>query len=67
MSAGLSPAANRLLNVFVSGGAAIVIVGALFKIQHWPGASFMLILGTFVVSLKYDAYTLTPRIVHINF
>jgi gliding motility-associated protein GldL len=26
-------------------GAAIVIVGALFKIQHWPFASFFLILG----------------------
>lgn len=26
-------------------GAAIVIVGALFKIQHWPGAGPMLIIG----------------------
>jgi len=26
-------------------GAAVVIVGALFKIQHWPGASMMLIIG----------------------
>jgi len=26
-------------------GAAIVIVGALFKIEHWPLASFFLILG----------------------
>ena len=26
-------------------GAAIVIVGALFKIQHWPGAGTMLIVG----------------------
>jgi gliding motility-associated protein GldL len=26
-------------------GAAVVIVGALFKIQHWPMASFFLILG----------------------
>lgn len=26
-------------------GAAIVIVGALFKITHWPGANAMLILG----------------------
>lgn len=26
-------------------GAAVVIVGALFKIQHWPGASEMLIVG----------------------
>lgn len=26
-------------------GAAVVICGALFKIMHWPGANFMLILG----------------------
>lgn len=31
---------------FVYGfGAAIVIVGALFKILHWPGANFMLTVG----------------------
>lgn len=26
-------------------GAAVVIVGALFKLMHWPGASLMLIVG----------------------
>lgn len=26
-------------------GAAVVIVGALFKINHWPGGSLMLIIG----------------------
>lgn len=26
-------------------GAAVVIVGALFKIMHWPGAGLMLIIG----------------------
>lgn len=26
-------------------GAAVVIVGALFKLQHWPGADLMLIVG----------------------
>ena len=26
-------------------GAAVVIIGALFKINHWPGAVPMLILG----------------------
>jgi gliding motility-associated protein GldL len=26
-------------------GAAVVIIGALFKIMHWPGANEMLILG----------------------
>ena len=26
-------------------GASIVIIGALFKIQHWTGAGFMLAVG----------------------
>jgi len=26
-------------------GGGVVIIGALFKIMHWPGASFMLIVG----------------------
>jgi gliding motility-associated protein GldL len=26
-------------------GAAVVIVGAMFKIQHWPGADLMLVVG----------------------
>ena len=26
-------------------GAAIVIIGALFKIQHWPASGFFLVLG----------------------
>ena len=26
-------------------GAAVVIIGAMFKIEHWPGASLFLIVG----------------------
>jgi gliding motility-associated protein GldL len=39
-------------------GAAIVIVGALFKIQHWEGASLMLIagLGTEAVIFAFSAF-----------
>lgn len=39
---------NFMMNVmpFVYGwGAAIVIVGAMFKIMHWPGAGPMLVVG----------------------
>lgn len=37
---------GKVIMGFVYGwGAAIVIVGALFKIQHWPGAGPMLIVG----------------------
>ena len=60
MSAGLSPAANRLLNVFVSGGAAIVIVGALFKIQHYPGADIMLPVGLLLEAAIFVVYAILP-------
>ena len=35
------------MNFIYGFGAAIVIVGALFKILHWPGANFMLMVGLF--------------------
>jgi gliding motility-associated protein GldL len=39
-------------------GAAVVIVGALFKIQHYPGASLMLIIGlsTEAVIFTFSAF-----------
>ncbi|MBI3512320.1 MAG: gliding motility protein GldL [Bacteroidetes bacterium] len=39
-------------------GASVVIVGALFKIQHWPGAGTMLIigLGTEAVIFAFSAF-----------
>lgn len=39
-------------------GAAVVILGALFKIEHWAGASFMLIvgLGTEAVIFFFSAF-----------
>lgn len=36
---------KTILNYAYSFGAAVVILGALFKIMHWPGANAMLILG----------------------
>ena len=36
----------KLFVKYLSGfGASVVIVGALFKIMHWPGCDIMLILG----------------------
>ena len=36
----------KLFTKYLSGfGASIVIVGALFKIMHWPGCDIMLIVG----------------------
>ncbi len=36
---------KRIVGVVYSFGAAVVIVGALFKIMHWPGASTVLVSG----------------------
>jgi gliding motility-associated protein GldL len=44
-------------------GAAVVIIGALFKIQHWPGADIMLIagLGTEAVIFFLSAFQPQPH------
>ncbi len=36
---------RTFMKYFYGYGAAVVILGALFKIMHWPGASEMLIIG----------------------
>jgi len=36
---------QKITNMATGFGAAIVIVGAMFKIMHWPGASVMLVAG----------------------
>ena len=38
---------ERIINVIASFGAAVVIVGALFKILHWNYANEMLMVGMF--------------------
>ena len=42
---------KKTMNFAYGMGAAVVIVGALFKIQHWTGASAMLIIGLGVEAL----------------
>lgn len=44
-------------------GAAVVIIGALFKIQHWPGADIMLIagLGTEAIIFFLSAFQPQPH------
>lgn len=36
---------KKAMNFAYGMGAAVVIIGALFKLMHWPGASAMLIIG----------------------
>ncbi|MDR1680040.1 MAG: gliding motility protein GldL [Prevotellaceae bacterium] len=40
-----TPSGARIVGYAFGFGAAVVIVGALFKIQHWPGASVILTAG----------------------
>ncbi len=40
-----SPKVKRVVGAVYSAGASVVILGALFKIQHWTGAGLMLTLG----------------------
>ncbi len=49
-----SPQGKKVVGCVYSLGAAVVIVGALFKILHWPGASIMLMLGMFTEALLFS-------------
>ena len=42
-----------LTNMIYGLGAAVVIVGALFKIQHWPYGSLILTIGMIVEALVF--------------
>jgi gliding motility-associated protein GldL len=44
---------KKAMNFAYGMGAAVVIIGALFKIQHWTGASLMLIVGLSVEALIF--------------
>lgn len=46
-------------------GAAIVILGALFKIQHYPGASLMLIVGLGTEALLFVMFAFAPKDAHV--
>jgi len=43
----------KMMNMATGFGAAIVIVGAMFKIMHWPGASVMLVAGLTTEALLF--------------
>jgi gliding motility-associated protein GldL len=60
MAAGLSPVQSRLLNIFVCVGAAIVIIGALFKIEHYPAADITLPIGLGTEALIFLVYAILP-------
>jgi gliding motility-associated protein GldL len=53
MASKKSRAWNNSLNIVYGLGAAVVILGALFKLEHWDGASEMLILGMGVEAVVF--------------
>jgi len=44
---------KKIVNIVYSVGASVVIVGALFKILHWPGASQVLMVGMFTEAFLF--------------
>jgi len=44
---------KKIVNIIYSAGASVVIVGALFKILHWPGASIVLMMGMFTEAFLF--------------
>jgi gliding motility-associated protein GldL len=56
MAVAIPPRVSRSVDVVVSIGAAVVIIGALFKIEHWNGADQMLILGLSTEAVIFAIY-----------
>lgn len=48
-----SRASKKMMNMVYGLGAAIVILGALFKIMHWPYGNLMLIIGLITESIVF--------------
>jgi gliding motility-associated protein GldL len=49
---------KNIVNIVYSAGASVVIIGALFKILHWPGASQVLMVGMFTEAFLFLIGTL---------
>jgi gliding motility-associated protein GldL len=49
-----------LKNFMIGVGAAIVLLGALFKIQHWPAANFMLPVGMITEAFIFTLLGVLP-------
>ena len=46
-------------------GASVVIVGALFKINHWPGGTIMLIIGMGIEAIIFFVSAFEP--LHVTY
>lgn len=55
-----SRSTKKLTNMVYGLGASVVILGALFKIMHWPGGNAMLIIGLIVEALVFAYSAFEP-------
>lgn len=55
-----SRSTKKVTNMVYGLGASVVILGALFKIMHWPGGNAMLILGLVVEALVFAYSAFEP-------
>ncbi len=55
-----SKSSKKLMNMVYGLGAAVVILGALFKIMHWPFGNEMLIVGLVTEALVFTVSAFEP-------
>lgn len=55
-----SKSTKKITNMVYGLGASVVILGALFKIMHWPGGNAMLIAGLVVEALVFAYSAFEP-------
>ncbi len=55
-----SKSSKKLMNMVYGLGAAVVILGALFKIMHWPFGNLMLIVGLITEALVFTVSAFEP-------
>lgn len=60
MASGISPATNRIVNVIVCLGAAVVIFGAMAKILHLSWADWTLKIGLTTEAMIFIVYAILP-------
>ncbi|MGB7786706.1 MAG: gliding motility protein GldL [Salinimicrobium sp.] len=51
---------KKLMNMVYGLGASVVILGALFKIMHWPFGNLMLIIGLIVEAIVFAVSAFEP-------
>lgn len=55
-----SRSSKKFMNMVYGLGASVVILGALFKIMHWPGGNAMLITGLIVEAIVFAISAFEP-------